>query len=294
MQGCLRKYSQYWEEPSSGKTQDQMLFHLRKILYIKDIIRRARNRINATATEKAKNGDFKAKYNIINCKYYLDIIINITYISEENGFSADERSNRGTYIESQLSLWFQSAGFNYNNINIIIIIIKDYKEWEATFNYSWFPTYWLVFTFLGDPSVAQHPLIDEFVPLRLKNPVSTSTGPTVEPMDLVKELEHMRATSNKANRRHISEILDKTSTTTNTTNKKAKSSSKSNNSRTISNITSNLSSNNNDDNDNNNDNNNNNNKTKHHKVDVNHNLDAFQKKKDRGIILHQVNDFNYY
>ena len=47
---------------------------------------------------------------------------------------------------------------------------------------------------LGDPSVAQHPMIDEFVPLRLKNPVSTSTGPTVEPMDLVKELEQLRST----------------------------------------------------------------------------------------------------
>ena len=172
---------------------------------------------------------------------------------------------------------------------MIIIIIKDYQKWEDDFNYSWFPTYWLVFVFLGDPSVAQHPLIDEFVPLRLKNPVSTSTGPKAQPMDLVKELEEMRATSNKANRRHIDQILDTTSTTTNTTNKKAKNGPKSNNnssSRSVANITSSRTNNNNDDNDDNGNNNN----TKHHKVDVNHHLDEFQKKKDRGIILHQVND----
>ena len=79
MQGSLRKYSQHWEEPSSGKTQDQMLFHVRKILYIKDVIRRARNRINVQATEKAKNGDFKAKYYITYLIVNILTLFNYTY-----------------------------------------------------------------------------------------------------------------------------------------------------------------------------------------------------------------------
>ena len=40
-------------------------------------------------------------------------------------------------------------------------IFKEFEEWEDDFNEKWFPQFWLVFVYLGDPSACDHPNIDE-------------------------------------------------------------------------------------------------------------------------------------
>lgn len=55
----LRTYSLKWEPPKSGQSKDQVLRHIRKTLYMKDVLRRAKNRIVANATKKMKNKEFE-------------------------------------------------------------------------------------------------------------------------------------------------------------------------------------------------------------------------------------------
>jgi hypothetical protein len=85
-------------------------------------------------------------------------------------------------------------------------------EWEEEFNEGWFPDHWLIFSFLGDPSVNEHPNVEEFVPLRMQNPQSKATGPSTMRIDLNVELKNMRSGLPKSQRREIDKMIQPVST----------------------------------------------------------------------------------
>ena len=61
----LRIYSLRWEDPKSGQTQDQVLRHIRKVLYMKDVLRRAKGRFVEQATKKMKKNEFAPSLHIL-------------------------------------------------------------------------------------------------------------------------------------------------------------------------------------------------------------------------------------